>query len=220
MILKNKGFQLVLAAALGVIILQIPRPEGTRFRVNGDLDRKVVQEVSAHFDEIAELKTSAEHYLLEAKAPGTSEGTARFLEERAADAGVAGLDIEYVDGLSPKALRFLALLAVLIFLFIFEPIPLEITAILIGVSLALAGILDVKDAWAPYMHPVVVFIMCCLILAISLEKAGLTRRFGNFVARKAGTSVVRFTFILATGLGMASTVMHDAAACAFGHLDK
>ena len=85
-----------------------------------------------------------------------------------------------MDGLSPKAKRFLAILAVLVFLFVVEPIPLEITAICIGVFLVITGITDVKDAWAPYMHPVVVFIMCCLIFAISLDKAGLTKRAGIF----------------------------------------
>jgi sodium-dependent dicarboxylate transporter 2/3/5 len=124
--------------------------------------------------------------------------------------------VEYVNGLSPKAKRFLAMLGVLIFLFIAEPIPLEITAICIGVSLVLTGVCDVKTAWAPYMHPVVVFIMCCLIFAVSLDKAGLTKRLGYFIIKKAGSSVTKFTFIIAIGLGLSSSFMHDAAACAIG----
>ena len=121
-----------------------------------------------------------------------------------------------MNGLSPKAMRFLAVLVVLIFLFIIEPIPLEITAILIGVLLVCTGVADVKTAWAPYMHPVVIFIMCCLIFAISLEKAGLTKRLGYFIVKRAGNSVVKFTFIISIGLGIASSFMHDAAACAIG----
>jgi sodium-dependent dicarboxylate transporter 2/3/5 len=97
-----------------------------------------------------------------------------------------------------------------------EPIPLEITAILIGVLLVSMGIADVKQAWGPYMHPVVVFIMCCLIFAISLDKVGITQRFGHFIVKKAGTSVTKFTFIIACGLGISSSFMHDAAACAIG----
>ncbi|MFH1241383.1 MAG: SLC13 family permease, partial [Pseudomonadota bacterium] len=84
------------------------------------------------------------------------------------------------------------------------------------VFLVIMGISDVKDAWAPYMHPVVVFIMCCLIFAISLEKAGVTKRLGHFIIKKAGNSVVRFTFIISIGLGISSAFMHDAAACAIG----
>ena len=93
---------------------------------------------------------------------------------------------------------------------------MEITAICIGVFLVIMGISDPKTAWAPYMHPVVIFIMCCLIFAISLDKAGLTKRLGYFIIRKAGNSVTRFTFILAIGLGLASSFLHDAAACAIG----
>jgi sodium-dependent dicarboxylate transporter 2/3/5 len=121
-----------------------------------------------------------------------------------------------VDGLSPKAKRFLAVLIVLIFLFMVEPIPLEITAILIGVFLVLMQIVDVKTAWAPYMHPVVVFIMCCLIFAIALDKAGITKRLGHYIVAKAGTSVTKFTFIISIGLGLASSFMHDAAAVSIG----
>jgi sodium-dependent dicarboxylate transporter 2/3/5 len=80
----------------------------------------------------------------------------------------------------------------------------------------LTGVTDVKGAWAPYMHPVVVFIMCCLIFAIALEKAGLTKRLGQAIARKAGNSVIRFTFLLSVGLGYASGLFHDAAAAAIG----
>ncbi|MCK5163810.1 MAG: DASS family sodium-coupled anion symporter, partial [Desulfobacula sp.] len=126
------------------------------------------------------------------------------------------VQVDYVDGLSPKAKRFLAILAVLVILFVVEPIPLEITAVCIGVSLVVFQITDVKNAWAPYMHPVVIFIMCCLIFAIALDKAGLTKRLGYFIIKKAGNSVTRFTFIIAIGLGLASSFMHDAAACAVG----
>ena len=93
---------------------------------------------------------------------------------------------------------------------------MEITAILIGVFLVVMQIVDVKTAWAPYMHPVVVFIMCCLIFAIALDKAGITKRLGHFIVAKAGTSVTKFTFIISVGLGLASSFMHDAAAVSIG----
>jgi len=66
------------------------------------------------------------------------------------------------------------------------------------------------------MHPVVVFIMCCLIFAIALDKAGITKRLGYFIVAKAGSSVTKFTFIISIGLGLASSFMHDAAAVSIG----
>ena len=221
MIFKNKWFQLCIALSLGIIVFLLPRPEGTQFKISGDNDRNFLGHISSHFKLVPPEEQGSE-YIVEAKKPGSPEATAAFLKETAGEKmgknkkGRPKIQIDYVDGLSPKAKRFLVMLVVLIFLFVAEPIPLEITAICIGVFLILFGIVGVKDAWAPYMHPVVVFIMCCLIFAISLDKAGITKRLGYFIVQKAGNSVVKFTFIISIGLGIASSFLHDAAACAIG----
>ncbi len=213
---KSNGFKLGVGILLGLVVMLLPRPEGTRFKINGDNDRRLLEDVKAQFQLFETDKKTENQYFLEIKTPGQPEDAAQFLTDRAKTLRLEKTTIGYVDGLPPKAKRFLAILAVLIFLFVVEPIPLEITAICIGVSLVGFGIGDVKDVWAAYMHPVVVFIMCCLIFAISLDKAGMTKRLGYFIVKKAGSSVTRFTFILCLGLGLASTVMHDAAACAIG----
>ncbi|MGD8229502.1 MAG: DASS family sodium-coupled anion symporter, partial [Desulfobacteraceae bacterium] len=175
-----------------------------------------LQQVDQHFTLFSTEKDDAKGYVMEARNPGSEESTAAFLRQKASELKMKGLQVDYFDGLSPVAKRFLAVLVVLIFLFVAEPVPLEITAICIGVFLVVMGIADVKYAWAPYMHPVVVFIMCCLIFAVALDKAGLTKRLGYFIVRRAGRSVTRFTFIIAVGLGISSSFMHDAAACAIG----
>jgi len=216
MFIKTKGFQLCVALALGIVVLLLPRPEGTKFKITGDDNRLLFQNVNSYFTMASAEKKDAKEYILEAIQPDRPESTAQFLKDTADQLKMKGLEVDYVNGLSPKAKRFLAVLAVLVFLFVAEPIPLEITAICIGVFLVVMGISDVKDAWAPYMHPVVVFIMCCLIFAISLDKAGITKRLGYFIVKKAGTSVTRFTFIIAVSLGISSAFMHDAAACAIG----
>jgi len=216
MFIKTKTFQLCFALALGIIVLLLPRPEGTKFKITGDDNRLLFQKVNSYFTLAPAEKAGTKEYILESIQPEGTESTAQFLMDTAAQLKIKGVEINYVNGLSPKAKRFLAVLVVLIFLFVVEPIPLEITAICIGVFLVIMGISDVKDAWAPYMHPVVVFIMCCLIFAISLDKAGVTKRLGYFIVKKAGTSVTKFTFIIAISLGISSSFMHDAAACAIG----
>ncbi len=216
MFFKTKQFQLGFALALGIIVLLLPRPEGTKFKITGDQGRFILQDVSQHFTLVPAEKVKAKEYIVEAIHPKSAECTAQFLRDKAGQLKLEGVQVDYVNGLPPKAKRFLAVLAVLLFLFVAEPIPLEITAICIGVFLVVMGISDVKGAWAPYMHPVVVFIMCCLIFAISLDKAGITKRLGYFIVKKAGTSVTKFTFIIAISLGISSSFMHDAAACAIG----
>lgn len=216
MLLKNKMFQLALALAIGLAVMALPRPDGTMFEILGDPGQKVLAEVQGDFELAKPEAKRTEGYFLKVKQPGASETNGERLQEVVKKLGLAEARVEWVDGLSPKAKRFLAMLAFLVILFVLEPIPLEITAIGIGVMLTGLAITDIKDAWAAYMHPVVVFIMVCLIFAIALEKAGLTKRLARAVAAKAGDSVTKFTFILAITLGLASGVMHDAAAAAIG----
>lgn len=213
---KNKMVQLGMAVALGLVVMLLPRPEGTKYEVNGDPEKKIFAQVQDAF-KLADTETQkTKGYFLESLAPGQPQANGARLVQVAADLDLKKAEIEYVNGLSPKAKRFLAVLVFLIFCFVIEPIPLEITAICIGVLLVFLGITDVKSAWASYMHPVVLFIMCCLIFAIALDKAGLTKRLGFAIARRAGDSVIKFTFLLSISLGIASSVMHDAAATAIG----
>jgi len=213
---KSRNFHLCIALLLGAAILMLPRPEGTQFKITGDGGKLLYQTVSSKFQMVLDAGTKEGEYILENRDAQHQQGSGSFLKEQAGQINGADIKVAYVNGLSPKARRFLAVLAVLIFLFMVEPIPLEITAILIGVLLVGMGIVDVKTAWAPYMHPVVVFIMCCLIFAIALDKAGITKRLGHFIVAKAGTSVTKFTFIISIGLGLASSFMHDAAAVSIG----
>jgi len=216
MFFKSNGFKLCVGILLGVIVMMLPRPEGTQFKISGDVQQTLSAAVGSYFQLSAETSQKNGTYILAAKNPGTPEATGDFLKAQVENIGTESIKVDYVDGLSPTAKRFLAILVVLIFLFVVEPIPLEITAICIGVFLVVMGVATPKDAWAPYMHPVVIFIMCCLIFAIALDEAGLTKRLGYFIIKKAGNNVTRFTFIISIGLGWASGVMHDAAACAIG----
>jgi sodium-dependent dicarboxylate transporter 2/3/5 len=211
MFLRNRFVQLAIAVLIGAGVAILPRPEGSLFTIEGDPERRVAATAGADFTLIEGPTAGA--YRLQTTSETAAPGT--LLTETAAQIDPA-IEVAYVDGLSPTAFRFLAVLAALIFLFIVEPIPLEITAILIGVCLVGFRIVDLTSAWATYMHPVVVFIMCCLILAIALEKAELTERLSHAIAKRAGTSVIKFTFMLSIGLGIASGVMHDAAATAIG----
>ena len=217
MIFKTSGFKLCAAIFMGILVFLLPRPEGTQFKITGDAKGVLSQAVGEHFTQLPPAKNGKEGvYILKARTPGSLEARAAFLQQKAAGLDLSDVQVDYVDGLSPRAKRFLAILTVLVVLFVIEPIPLEITAVCIGVFLVLMGITDVKNAWAPYMHPVVIFIMCCLIFAIALDNAGLTKRLGYFIIKKAGNSITRFTFIIAIGLGISSSFMHDAAACAIG----
>ncbi|MGD9209711.1 MAG: DASS family sodium-coupled anion symporter [Desulfobacteraceae bacterium] len=215
-ITKSKNAQILFALLIGFIIFVLPKPEATQFKISGDVGQTFYKAIRDNVKLLPTTIKNEHSYVVEAKKNSKARPLGAYLETKAASLNNPDLQISYVDGLSPKAVRFLAILVALLFLFIVEPIPLEITAILIGVSLVLFQIVELKDAWAAYMHPVVVFIMCCLIFAIALDKAGLTKRLGHFIVQKAGTNVVRFTFFISIGLGISSAFMHDAAAVSIG----
>ena len=145
--LKNKFVQIGIAILIGVLVHSLPRPQGNTFEVSGDPERQLAAAAASAFD-IIEFKGRSETYRLEATESIAAPGT--LITERATELG-AEIEVRYINGLSPKAFRFLAVLAALIFLFVVEPIPLEITAILIGVLLVGFRIVDLTSAWATYM---------------------------------------------------------------------
>ncbi|MCD5406611.1 MAG: DASS family sodium-coupled anion symporter [Desulfotomaculum sp.] len=132
---------------------------------------------------------------------------------------VAGLLVYAIptpDGLSETGHMFLALLVTLLIMFLTEPIPLPLVMVFSGTALILLEIGDRALVWSGYAHPVVFFILGCLMIAVVAESVGLTDRLGKFFLKIAGTNVIRFSFIMCMGLGIASSVMHDIAATAIG----
>ncbi len=95
-------------------------------------------------------------------------------------------------------------LAVLVFaggLWILEPIPLQVTGLVIPVCLVATGILDLEAAFAPFAYPVVFLILGSLFLAESLRKHGLTRRLAiDLIVRCRG----RPRLLLLALMGVAS----------------
>ena len=131
-------------------------------------------------------------------------------------AGVLVYMLPTPDGLSETGHIFLALLVTLLIMFLTEPIPLPFVMVFSGLSLILLGIGERAVVFGGYAHSVVFFILGCLMIAVVAEHTGLTVRLGRFFLRIAGTNVIRFSFIMCMGLGIASSIMHDIAATAIG----
>ncbi len=113
MLFKSKGFQLTLAFGLGLIVLLLPRPEGTQFRIVGDANQRVLPKVSAYFAVLPDQESRPRGYLVTAIHPGAPEATRQVLLDAAASVDKS-IEVEYMDGLPPKAKRFLAKLATLV----------------------------------------------------------------------------------------------------------
>jgi len=90
MFLKNKGVQLVFAICLGIIVLLLPRPEGTKFTITGAERDTAFQSISQHFTDISTERDIAKGTIkVEAKNPGGPECSADFIKKRVAELNLA-----------------------------------------------------------------------------------------------------------------------------------
>ncbi|MCK8825580.1 SLC13 family permease [Fuchsiella alkaliacetigena] len=130
--------------------------------------------------------------------------------------GIAVWLLPRPSGLAVQGHKYLALLAALIVLFVTEAFPLPVVMGGAGGALILFEIGELEQVWTSYAHPVVFFVLGCLMLANIAEKVGLTKRLSNILLRYCGTNVVRFSFFSSLILGVASALMHDVSAATLG----
>jgi sodium-dependent dicarboxylate transporter 2/3/5 len=102
MLLKNKYFMLLIGVMLGAAVLLLPRPEGTKFEIFGDLGQALAGMVSADFQVVPGGNQKKGGYILETRNPGTATATGEHLEKVVERAKLVGVSVEYVDGLSPR----------------------------------------------------------------------------------------------------------------------
>ena len=110
MLFKSKWFQLGVAVILCILVLLMPRPEGTKFTIKGDGKHVFFQHIQGKFKLVNGSNNPTGEYIIEVKSLEGFKSPGIFLHEMAERLKLEGLQIDYVDGLSPKAKRFLALL--------------------------------------------------------------------------------------------------------------
>jgi len=49
MFYKTNGFKLCIALLIGVVVFFLPRPEGTKFKITGDIDQRIMASVADYF---------------------------------------------------------------------------------------------------------------------------------------------------------------------------
>ena len=80
--------------------------------------------------------------------------------------------------LSPQGKGAIALFLLAGTWWIFEVIPIGVTAIAIGVFQAIFAIRSAKDAFRDFMDPSVMFIFASVVVGLAFTKSGLTKRLG------------------------------------------
>ena len=115
--------------------------------------------------------------------------------------------------LSPQGKAAIALFLMAGVWWVFEVIPIGVTAIAIGVFQALFLIRPGKDAFRDFMDPSVMFIFGSIIIGLAFTKSGLTRRIAYRVLAVAGenTSMILLGCLVVTA-ALAHLMAHTAVA--------
>ena len=96
---------------------------------------------------------------------------------------------------------------------IFEVVPIGVTALAIGVFQALFAIRSAKDAFKDFMDPSVMFIFASVVVGLAFTKSGLTKRLAYKMLQVVGekTNMIVLGALVVTA-GLAHVMAHTAAA--------
>jgi len=96
---------------------------------------------------------------------------------------------------------------------IFEVVPIGVTAIAIGVFQAIFAIRPAKEAFKDFMDPSVMFIFASVVVGLAFTKSGLTKRLAYKMLQVVGerTNMIVLGALVVTA-GLAHVMAHTAAA--------
>ncbi|MDP2167459.1 MAG: SLC13 family permease [Thermodesulfovibrionales bacterium] len=96
---------------------------------------------------------------------------------------------------------------------VFEVVPIGVTALAIGVFQALFGIRSAKEAFKDFMDPSVMFIFGSVVVGLAFTKSGLTKRLAYKMLGVVGenTGMILLGCLVVTA-GLAHFMAHTAAA--------
>ena len=115
--------------------------------------------------------------------------------------------------LSPQGKGAIALFLLAGTWWVFEVIPIGVTAIAIGVFQAIFAIRSAKDAFRDFMDPSVMFIFASVVIGLAFTKSGLTKRLAYKMLQIVGekTNMIVLGALVVTA-GLSHFMAHTAAA--------
>ncbi len=88
--------------------------------------------------------------------------------------------------MSPSTITLLFLVFAIV-MFVWEKIPLGLTAMICAIGLALTGVLDVSDAYAGFVNSNVILCVAMFVVGQALFETGMANKIGGLVTRFAKT---------------------------------
>jgi di/tricarboxylate transporter len=111
-------------------------------------------------------------------------------------------------GLQLDQVIYLGILVVSIGLFISEYFRVDVVAMLIIVSLAITGLLDVKEAFSGFSSEPAIIVGAVFILSAGLAATGVTDVIGEWVTRLSGKGETRAILVIMTAVAAMSAFTH------------
>ncbi|AEV31847.1 di-/tricarboxylate transporter [Owenweeksia hongkongensis DSM 17368] len=113
--------------------------------------------------------------------------------------------------MSVDAYIVIAILVVALFLFITEKVSIDLTAILIAVSLMLTGVVSIPEGLSGFSNQATITILALLILSAGLEETGLLERLGFSLSKLASSSVPITLLVIMIPAAILSAFLNNTA---------
>ncbi|MBX3059355.1 MAG: SLC13 family permease [Anaerolineae bacterium] len=116
--------------------------------------------------------------------------------------------------MTPQIALTLLIIATAIVLFATEKLRVDVVALLVLITLALAGLVTPAEAFAGFANPAVITVWAVFIVSGGLFKTGVADVLGKQVARLAGNSEARLIAVIMLTCGLMSAFMNNIGATA------
>lgn len=107
-----------------------------------------------------------------------------------------------------------AVLAAMVYLFLTEKLPVDLTAFLGLVVLVFAGYVDPSDAFVGFSSPAVITMLAIFIVSAALLETGVADTIGSWIHRWVGSREIPLIITLMLVAGVMSAFMNNIAATA------
>ena len=111
-------------------------------------------------------------------------------------------------GLEPNQLILLIILIASVILLFTEWIRIDLTAILIILTLSLTGVLESEDALSGFSSEPAILVAAVFVLNGALFHTGLSERVGNWIKQLAGQSLERAIAVVMPSVALLSAFTH------------
>ena len=113
-----------------------------------------------------------------------------------------------------KIFLTLFILGMVVYGFISEKLPPDVTSLLAILGLLITGILTPQEAFAGFSHPATVSVAAVLVLSAGIERTGALTFIARRILAPLGRSEVLLTFVLMVVIGALSAFINNTAAVA------